>query len=91
MTTRKRVRSVAGLAAVFTLLGLIAADTIHPDVALSLEDKVILISLVSALLGVDLALSELPITFKGATTDRDDGTPRPSTGNVDGHGGRDDE
>ena len=87
MTTRKRIRSIAGLAAVITLLGLIAADTIHPNIALSLEDKVILISLISALLGVDLALSEIPFTFKSA--DGGD-TPHPS-GNVDGHGGRDDE
>lgn len=61
MTARRRIRSLAGFAAVITLLGLIAADTIHPNIALSLEDKAILISLVSALLGVDIALHQLPV------------------------------
>jgi hypothetical protein len=61
MTVRKKARSLAGLAAVLTLLSLIAADSIHPQISLSLENKVILVSLISALLGVDLALRELPI------------------------------
>jgi hypothetical protein len=63
MTLKNRTRSLAGLAAVITLLGLIAADTIHPEISLSLEDKVILVSLISALLGVDLALKNLPVKF----------------------------
>jgi hypothetical protein len=71
MTVRKKARSLGGLAAILTLLGLIAADTIHPQISLSLEDKVILVSLISALLGVDLALKELPIklNLKGGQDD----------------------
>lgn len=66
MNLRTRIRSVAGLAAVLTLLGPIVADTVDPAVTLSLEDKAILISLISALLGVDIALSELaPFTTGG--------------------------
>jgi hypothetical protein len=71
MNLKQKTRMLAGLAAVLTLLGLIAADTIHPQISLSLEDKVILVSLISALLGVDLALKELPIklNLKGGQDD----------------------
>lgn len=81
MTAKRRIRSLAGFAAVITLLGLIAADTIHPNIALSLEDKAILISLISALLGVDLALHQLPIELSRRNDAR---------GNA-GDGGQDDE
>lgn len=64
MKLKNRVRSLAGFAAVLTLLGLIAADTIFPEVTLGVEDKVILISMISALLGVDLALNQLPINIQ---------------------------
>lgn len=46
-----------------TLLILMAADTIHPEITLSIENKVLLVSLISALLGVDIALDQLPITI----------------------------
>ena len=71
MNVKQKTRMLAGFAAVLTLLGLIAADTIHPQISLSLEDKVILVSLISALLGVDLALKELPIklNLKGGQDD----------------------
>lgn len=81
MTAKRRIRSFAGFAAVITLLGLIAADTIHPNIALSIEDKAILISLISALLGVDLALHQLPIELSRRNDAR---------GNA-GDGGQDDE
>lgn len=81
MTAKRRIRSLAGFAAVITLLGLIAADTIHPNIALSIEDKAILISLISALLGVDLALHQLPIELSRRNDAR---------GNA-GDGGQDDE
>jgi len=75
MTARRRLRSLAGFAAVITLLGLIAADTIHPDISLSFQDKAILISLISALLGVDIALQQLPIEIapNRTTSKSDDG------------------
>ncbi|QBI90085.1 transmembrane domain protein [Halobacterium phage ChaoS9] len=70
MTVRRRIRSLAGFAAVITLLVLIAADTIHPGISLSLQDKAILISLISALLGIDLAIHQLP--FEVASRPRPD-------------------
>jgi hypothetical protein len=71
MTARRRIRSLAGLAAVITLLALIAADTIHPGISLSFQDKAILISLISALLGVDLALHQLPFEITTRPQDQD--------------------
>jgi hypothetical protein len=71
MKLKNRVRSLAGFAAVLTLLGLIVADTIHPEITLGVEDKVILISMISALLGVDLALDQLPIKLNGNRGDDD--------------------
>jgi hypothetical protein len=75
MTARRRLRSLAGFAAVITLLGLIAADTIHHGISLSFQDKAILISLISALLGVDIALQQLPIEIapNRTTSKSDDG------------------
>ena len=55
---------MAGFAAVVTLLALIAADTIHPEIALGTEDKVILITLIGALLGVDRLIKKLPLLEK---------------------------
>ena len=63
MSLKRRIRPLAGFAAVLTLLLLIGADTIHPGVTLTLENKVLLVSLISALLGVDIALDQLPITI----------------------------
>lgn len=72
MKLKSRVRSLAGFAAVLTLLGLIAADTISPEITLGVEDKVILISMISALLGVDLALDQLPIKLQNGGGGDDD-------------------
>lgn len=72
MKLKNRARSLAGFAAVLTLLGLIAADTVFPEVTLGVEDKVILISMISALLGVDLALNQLPINLQTGGGDDDD-------------------
>lgn len=72
MKLKSRVRSLAGFAAVITLLGLIAADTISPEITLGVEDKVILISMISALLGVDLALNQLPINLQNGGGGDDD-------------------
>ena len=83
MTAKRRIRSLAGLAAVITLLGLIAADTIHPNIALSLEDKAILISLISALLGVDLALHQLPFEISRRSPDDTDQDTTGSNGGED--------
>jgi len=59
MSLKQRARALAGLAAVLTLLGLIVADTLSGQITLSLEDKLLLTSLVSGLLGVDFALDQL--------------------------------
>lgn len=64
MSLRQRIRTLAGAAAVLTLLGLIVLDTVDQSVTLSLEDKAILVSLVAALLGVDIALHQLPISLE---------------------------
>lgn len=60
MKVKKRARALAGFAAVMTLLALIVADTIHPEIALGTEDKVILITLIGALLGIDRLIKKLP-------------------------------
>jgi len=72
MTLKSKTRSLAGLAAVITLLALIGADTIYSGVSLSIEDKLILVSLISALLGIDIALNELPIQIKTGGGGRND-------------------
>lgn len=64
MKAKKRARALAGFAAVITLLALIVADTIHPEIALGTEDKVILITLIGALLGVDRLIKKLPLLEK---------------------------
>lgn len=61
MKAKKRARALAGFAAVVTLLALIVADTIHPEIALGNEDKVILITLIGALLGIDRLIKKLPL------------------------------
>lgn len=69
MTLRKQARTVTGALAVITLLVLLIADTIYPGVTLVLEDKLLLVSLISALLGVDLAIHQLPFTKNGGQGD----------------------
>lgn len=64
MSLRRRMRTLLGAATVVVLLLLIALDTLDPAVELSIEDKAILISLIAALLGLDLAMSNLPVTVE---------------------------
>jgi len=73
MTVRKRARTVIGSVAAIVLLGLILADTLSAAITLSLLDKALLVSIISAMLGVDIALDQapLPITFRA----QDDGGP----------------
>ncbi|AAM88766.1 putative one transmembrane helix protein [Natrialba phage PhiCh1] len=61
MKIKQTARALAGFATVITLLALIVADTVHPQIALGTDDKVILITLIGALLGVDRLLRELPL------------------------------
>lgn len=70
MSLKRRIRPLAGFAAVLTLLALMVADTIHPEITLTLENKVLLVSLISALLGVDIALDQLPITIGQTQTNQ---------------------
>lgn len=85
MTLKRRIRSLAGLAAVLTLLALMAADTIHPEITLTLENKVVLVSLISALLGVDIAWDQIPIGWTGSTS-----TDQSRREERNGGGGKDD-
>ena len=65
MTFRQRIRTALGAVAVLTLLALIVLDTAYSGISLSLEDKALLTSLIAALLGLDLALNQLPISIEG--------------------------
>jgi len=49
-----RIRKISGLLSLSTLLVLVAADTIYAGITLDPNDKVLLVSMVSALLGVDI-------------------------------------
>jgi hypothetical protein len=72
MTWRKRARTLAGLAAALALVGLITADVLLPDVTFSIQDKAILLTLISGLLGVDLAIQNVELiggTSGGGTDD----------------------
>jgi hypothetical protein len=84
MSLKRRIRPLAGFAAVLTLLALMVADTIHPEIALTLENKVLLVSMISALLGVDIALDQLPITMGQAPTQN-------QNQNEEGNGGEGDD
>ena len=80
MNYRKRIRALTGGVAVLVLLGLISADTLFAGVTLTLADKALLVSLVSALLGIDIALTQAPISLQLDTSaDSGDG----DTGNED--------
>lgn len=81
-TTQQRLRSLAGLLAVITLLGLIVADTVLPEVTLTGADKGLLITLISALLGVDIATDRLGPVARGALSGAIEG--------IASSGGRDD-
>ncbi|MDF9748383.1 hypothetical protein [Natrinema salsiterrestre] len=75
MTLKRRIRPLAGFAAVLTLLSLMVADTIHPEITLTLQNKALLVSLISALLGVDIALDQLPVTIgRTGTSQQNEGS-----------------
>ncbi|MDS0284721.1 hypothetical protein [Haloarcula onubensis] len=61
MNLRKRAKAVAGLLAVIVLLGLIAADTMDASITLTLEDKILLLSLIASLLGLDKLADAFPV------------------------------
>jgi len=61
----KRARRVGGLLALGTLLALVSAHTVHPEIVLQSEDKLLLTAIVSALLGVDI-LSKRSNVIRGA-------------------------
>lgn len=60
MSARSHARAVAGVASVLVFLGLVAADTVDPTISLSLDDKLILLSLIASLLGLDMLREQLP-------------------------------
>lgn len=60
MTARKRVKAVGGLVALLVFLGLVVADTVDPSITLSLEDKIVLLSLIASLLGLERLMEWLP-------------------------------
>jgi len=63
MNLNQRIRSVTGGLAVVVLLGLFVADVVHPEITLTLEDKLFLASVASALLGMDFLFSQGPLTI----------------------------
>jgi hypothetical protein len=63
MSLKRQIRVLVGGVAVLTLLALIAADTIHPTVTFATEDKLLVTSLITGLLGIDIALNQLPISL----------------------------
>jgi len=58
MTNPKLVRRLAGVATLLVLLGLIVADTLYQSITLAATDKMLLVSLVSGLLAVDIAVQQ---------------------------------
>jgi len=69
MSLKRQIRVLVGGVAVLTLLALIIADTINPTVSFATEDKLLVTSLITALLGVDIALQELPISIDTGSSD----------------------
>jgi len=69
MSLKRQIRVLVGGVAVLTLLALIIADTINPTVTFATEDKLLVTSLITALLGVDIALQELPISINTGGSD----------------------
>lgn len=96
MTDKSRikavVRSITGGAAVVTLLALVAAETIHPEISMSMENKLLLVGVISALLAVDISIngSQIPVTINStdqgieigwqATGDQNDSEKQANTG-----------
>lgn len=60
MTSRNRVKAIGGLAALLVFLGLVAADTVYSSITLSIEDKIVLLSLIASLLGLERIADSLP-------------------------------
>ena len=78
----KKARRVGGLLALGTLLALVSAHTVHPEIVLQTEDKVLLTAIVSALLGVDILTKRSDVlrgalsgAIAGAFEEPDDGGP----------------
>lgn len=67
-------RAIGGLVAIVVLLGLVAARSFDPTgVAVDVPTIALLLSLVSGLLGVDIATDKLPFTLEVKRNDGDDG------------------
>ncbi|WP_058366649.1 hypothetical protein [Haloparvum sedimenti] len=60
MTSRNRVKAIGGLAALLVFLGLVVLDTVDPNITLSIEDKIVLLSLIASLLGLERLMESLP-------------------------------
>jgi len=75
MSLKRQVRVLVGGVAVLVLLGLIAADTVSPTVTFATEDKLLVTSMITALLGIDIALNQLPISIQTQPPENEDGGP----------------
>lgn len=49
-----KARRIGGLMTLAVFLALVAADTVHPAIVLEPDDKILLVSMVGTLLGVDI-------------------------------------
>ena len=58
MTLKQRIRTLTGGLAVVLLLSLVTIDAVDPNVTLGIADKLLLASVASVLLGVDLLFTE---------------------------------
>ncbi|KDS91588.1 hypothetical protein FK85_00195 [Halorubrum saccharovorum] len=72
MRPRRQAKAIGGFVTLLVFLALVIADTIDAGVTLSLEDKVILLTLVGTLLGLDRLLEQLPGITVGLEGDRGD-------------------
>ncbi|SEH60627.1 hypothetical protein SAMN05192561_11222 [Halopenitus malekzadehii] len=69
MRLRRQIKAIGGLATLLVFLGLVVADTVDAGVTLSVEDKVILLTLVGTLLGLDKLLEQIPGITVGGNKD----------------------
>ena len=60
MTLRRYVKALGGAVTLLVFLGLVIADTIDAGVTLSFQDRVWLLTLIGALLGLDKLLERVP-------------------------------
>jgi len=72
MNLRRHVKAIGGLATLLVFLALVVADTIDAGVTLSLQDKVLLLTLIGTLLGLDKLLERLPTIDIGLSGGKDD-------------------